>query len=158
MSKTSSNRGSVTSVAALAVLGVGIYLGTKMKSPGPGGEEVSQSPNAATSPTAAVVQEDPPEQPPEPPLLPSGPPNMITVLIRDDGFVVSRPDEEGSLAMALPEVADLAATTTGTAEGIRVRIERHVTATAGSQQQLYQALAQVGVKPEQMQQISEFVE
>lgn len=149
---------SLTRVAAVGILGVGIYIGSKMQSFGPGGEQASTEAN--TEAVSADIPESgpPPEQPPEPPLPTLGPPSMISVLIREDGFVVTRAGEEGSLAMALPEIADLAAATTGTPEGIRVRIQRHVTAQAGDQQRLYQALADVGIKPEQMQQLSEFVE
>lgn len=160
MAKTSSNRGSITSVAAIAVLGVGIFLGSKMKSPGPGGDDSQAGiqTNAASTTPVTEPLEDPPEQPPEPPLATVGPPEMIAVLIKGESYEVARPEIEGSAAMSLAEIAELAESTTGTSEGIRIRVQRHTSATAVGQQNLYQTLTEAGVKPEQMQQISEFVE
>lgn len=158
----SSPRGSLTGIAAVALVAIGVFVGSKIQSPGPGGPsdvEGTQTSVVVPVSTEPVEAVDLPEQD-EPTLEPLGAPPMITVLIRDDGFFVTRGDAKaaGSLAMALPELADLAATTSGTADGIRVRVERHTSARAGDQQRLYQALTGVGIKPEALQQISEFVE
>ena len=155
--KSSSNHGSLTGIAALAVLCVGIFVGTKLKSPGDGGSDAEQGTELTSVTAEEQPTENPPEQPPEPTGA-VGPPEMIAVLIRDDAFLVARPDVNGSMAMALPEIADLAKSTVGTEEGIRVRVQRHVSARTGDQQRLYQALTNAGIKPEQLQKISEFVQ
>lgn len=161
----SSSRGSLTSMVAVGLIGAGIYLGMQFKSPGPGGSGDDAGIQTSSSTVVTSAESRPtepmpelPEQPPEPAFEPVESPEMISVLIREDGFVVERSDISGGEAMALPELADLAATTTGTETGIRVRVLRHTTARAGDQQRLYQALTGAGIKPEAMQQMSGFVE
>lgn len=83
---------------------------------------------------------------------------MLTVVIYGSEYRLTRSDDpETGIDMSLSEFVARARKTTGNANGIRVRVLLHESAQEGARFDLLSALKEAGIKPEQIQEVSEFV-
>lgn len=155
-------------IAAGGILAAGLYLGSQFRGAGIGGEGVGVDPPSG-EPAAETVETPEPgvdpavDLPPqsEPPVSeeladgtidePAGPPAVIDVVIGADAYEVRRDGGEPEL-MTVEEVAELAATTTGTENGVRVRLSEGPTARVADLENLRRELAGAGVAMDAVQQ------
>ena len=148
---------SLVRVGVVGLVGLGAWLATLFwKGPGLGetGSGLTQDHSIhvdATPPEGELIGDwDPLEEAP--------PPEMLTVTVAEDGYVIRR-NETGRERMAtLADIRTLAAETTGSPEGIKIRILKSRHATAGDLTGLKSALAEVGVKQEEIQERADFID
>ena len=150
----------------LGAIVLGILLGQFWKIPGLGVNDPNSSNSKNTD-----AEERPTDNPPadsqvnvsmpvlsESPTSPSGTEEMLTVVIYGAEYRLTRSDDpETGIDMPLSEFVARAKQTTGNANGIRVRILLHESAQEGARFDLLSALKEAGLKPEQVQEVSEFV-
>ena len=149
-----------------AILLIGILIGQFFKLPGLGGSGANDE-----SPTSTTEKEEPSDetairnasvsndvsntvsktQPEEP--IP-----FVTVAIEEDNYRLTTSDSplEGNY-LSLGELIDRVTKTTGTNEGIRLRVLFHRNAQEGALADLHKALASAGVKREEIQEISGYL-
>lgn len=166
----SSKRGTAMTVGAVGLLGVGIWLGSQFDGFGPGGVSEGFG-TAETEPPAEVMAttpipgerpdlELPPQTEPgmaEEPIEevviasdPDGAPEMVAVQVREGQYLLSydgRPAQEATL----DQIAAAAESTTGTREGLRVRIHYHESARGVDDNALKERLAQIGLEQSAIQ-------
>lgn len=161
--------GGMKVVAVGGVLAAALYIGSQMRGPGAGGENVGLDNQPAAGevagdrPTPGELPDlDLPEQS-EPDvdlvddLAAVTPPPMIAVLVKADEYLVAAPGRE-TRALSLDGVVDEAKRTTGSEEGIRVRIEYHESARVADEEQLLAALDAAAIPSESIQKKDEFAE
>lgn len=115
-------------------------------------EEQAAEARAALAETNAVVK-------PEPGASSGNSEPLITVVVFQDKYRITREDNvETGLEMPLAQVVARAQATTGTADGIRVRILLHETAQGGAHSDLLEALREAGFRSEEIQERSGYLQ
>ena len=164
-----SKRSKATVVAAGGILAVGIYLGSLFRGPGAGGDAVGtgQPGTAEQSDTMVIAQptpgvepdlelpeqsepdfaSDPPIEPAAPEQAapePTGPPEMIAVLVGEEQYLISV-DRRAPQRATLEQIAEIAQTTTGTPQGLRVQIRYDESARVIDDKRLKETLEGAGI-------------
>ena len=165
-------------VAAGGVIAAALYIGSQMRGPGAGGENVGldADPGATvddTPPPGVAPDLELPEQT-EPGMETAGQetagqetdlveelevaeriedggaPPLIAVLVKEGEYLVAAPGKQTEV-MPLDRVAAAARRTTGAEQGIRVRIEYHESARVTDEERLLAALSDAGIPGEAIQ-------
>ena len=90
---------------------------------------------------------------------PVTPSDLLTVVIHGDQFRLSEEDDpQSGLDVSLAEIKRKASDVPGNDRGIRVRILKEKSAQAGARADLYAALTDAGVKREEIQERSDFID
>ncbi|WP_437191694.1 hypothetical protein [Planctomicrobium sp. SH527] len=155
--------------ALLGAVALGIYLGQFWKGPGLGGggagdtfsltngsEQVQSGMDRNAVSAPAQMEKTSGEKPAEIDLgLPA---LMVTIVVHDQKYrLVTGDNPKVGTDLTLDEVKRYAGETVGSADGIRVRILKERDAREGARSDLIAALAQAGLKREEIQEYSEFV-
>ncbi|SFI25398.1 hypothetical protein [Planctomicrobium piriforme] len=156
--------------AIVGALLLGIWFGQFWKGPGLGGsgsgdgkpesgsvdtraEVRSISGTGAVGPTARTNEASTPAGPEI-----GLPAQMVTVVIHGNQYrLVQGDDFKLGSDVTLDDIKRQAADTTGTPEGIRVRVVKEKSAQEGPRSDLLTALAEAGVKREEIQERAEFI-
>jgi hypothetical protein len=169
-----------TPVVVVGLLAVGWWLGSMFKGFGPGGPGTStrtgtgdgvavesRDPNAARTQKAMQTEQTPTIPGPAPvasgtstpmPTPPSaGQREILTVIIDGPGYIDGT-DESRFRAVELAEVVALAKATQGDDQGVHVRIRRKKNAQAGARADLIGQLQEAGLKREEIQEMSGFID
>ena len=167
-------------IAAGGLIAVGMYLAGDWNGPGAGGE--GEGFGSTTDSSAVTLGEGQPAvgAPGEAPDLPLpeqrepgaapdgitqvddalpasepqevGPPETVTIEIREEEYLVSI-DGRPSQVMTLEEIGKLAGETTGSANGIRVRLQYHTSARGLDENRLLQTLQAADIAGEAIQKL-----
>ncbi|HUG91163.1 MAG TPA: hypothetical protein VML55_10030 [Planctomycetaceae bacterium] len=143
--------GGIVVVAAV----VGLWLSGLFKGFGPGGtgEGDGDGPaeHRAEVPTSLQTRDD--DNPP----LSSDPAQVVEVLIDGEQYSVRRAIAGGAAwrPADLDEIARLAESASGDAQGVRVRVRRRSTALPSAEQQLEEALLQAGLAGTEVHKVEE---
>lgn len=168
-------RNKVLGAGAIGLLALGIWIGSWLPEWGLGGRRGEDDPGTETadlpSPppvtdgvvtgVGAVAVRTPQESESHPP--------FVTVMIHGEGFQLPRnpgldvrtippPTSEHFEPASLEEVVARAKQVPGNAEGIKVLILRHKSATVGARDRLQKALLDAGLKTEQLHQLTGYVD
>lgn len=153
----------------VGALALGIWLGSFWKGPGLGGLGTGFGITSGTDDSTPVSLDSthvnsslnspgalPPSQKDS---LDQFPTDMMTVIIYGNEYrLVDGDAPQQGKVLTLNEVIDRSKQMTGTPEGIRVRILKGKTAQEGARADLLKALAENGVKREEIQERAEFVD
>ncbi|MCA9000209.1 MAG: hypothetical protein KDA80_24640 [Planctomycetaceae bacterium] len=160
-----------TGVGVAAVVGLAFLLSRLFLGLGPGGGSSVGTGSPAASPSQ---NEDPAEVVKnvsvstnlpsgsgtvDPADAPGSEPEMVTVVIHRDAFRLTQgPDDyQSGLDVGLDTIVKRAKSASGNDDGVRIRILLEKSAQEGARQELYTALEEAGIKSEQIQEISGFV-
>lgn len=146
-------------VGAIGLIGLGIWLASLFwKGPGLGGAGTDFSPNPSVRVDASPTSQTTSTQRPSEPQAAAGA-EFVTIVIHGDQFRLAPADDlQSGLDLPLEEIVSKAAGVKGNAHGVRVRIVKSRTAQEGARSDLLSALAEGGVKREEIQERAEFID
>lgn len=152
----------LTTVAAVGLLAVGIWLGTLFRGFGVGsGDDAGDQPSTDThvnlapevaassaEPVSTVASHDPDAD------------DVLTVLVEEDRYQLQSGDDAAArfAPATLNEIATRAAAHPGDEHGVRVRLRFRRNAQSGAISDLYEALQAAGIPREQIIEASGFVD
>lgn len=169
-----------TPVVVVGLLAVGWWLGSMFKGFGPGGPGTStktgtgdgvavdsRDPNAARTQKARQTEQTPTIpgptpvasgiSEPTPPTPSAGQREVLTIIIDGPGYIAGS-DESELRGAELAEIVALAKGTQGDDQGVHVRILRKKNAEAGARADLIGQLQEAGLKREEIQEMSGFID
>lgn len=159
----SSMRNRLAGGAVLGIAALAFYLGMNFKGPGLGGggagvgviTRSTEDGQPAPPVSSEIVGDD------ELMVASAGslaqPPAWVTVVVDDPDYRLSTKELGDARPASLGEVAQAASLTTGDGQGIRVRIYKSKAARAGTLIDLQARLSEMGLKPESIQVVDEFL-
>jgi hypothetical protein len=154
----------------LGLVGLGLWLGSKFGGFGLGdGFGLGKGPGTGASKSSEGSTEGRPDGSGryavgltglnQPNVKPLAQPERILVII--DGhrlMVADSSDVDTGQELTATEIAERVKQATGDDQGIRIRIERTKRAQAGAQSELRQALSEAGIKKEEIQEMTGFLD
>ncbi|WP_437202705.1 hypothetical protein [Planctomicrobium sp. SH664] len=147
------------------IIAAGIYIGNHWKGPGLGGSGVgSGTPNAVetSGPTDKRIRVDNSvlrsDKPAGPTTLSTPSPLLVVVIHGDKYRLASAENPSQGIEISLPDLKERVTEVPGNDQGLRVRILNARDAQEGARSDLYTALAEAGVKREEIQERAEFVD
>ena len=169
----SSTRSKVTTVGAVGLLGLGLFLGSQWNGPGAGGDangegvlgdatsvEMPQAPEPGVDPDMELPEQTEPgmvgsddmNSTTEDASAEPATPELVMVQVRENRYLVSIDGKQGRDA-TLDEIQSLVNQATGTADGVRLQIRYHESARGVDDNRLKEMLAKAKIQPTEVQTI-----
>lgn len=153
-----------TRTIAGGLIVIGAVLGTMMSGLLPGfgsgtGIAVQTSGTPSSSPTSIPQDEPEPDVQPEPSKVKTAPPpEVLEVRVDDREYLIPDQNADGFRRAELSEVIELAQSTTGNDDGIRVRIVRSRSARVVAWSTLYESLEESGLERDAIRMPKELID